>query len=326
MSEIDDIEVARTAYAGVRSLYERLAPEIQHILATKLADNELSPVSITGRVKTIDSFAAKIGRKRYTDPLSQMTDLAGVRVVCAYESELAKVTEIIEANFNVRERIDKARDLGVDRMGYNGKAFVVTLGTGYAGGRYENITDLNCELQVRTVLQDAWAIIDHQLVYKKGDLTPERLRRDLNNVASLLEIAQGIFDSVKEKRAAYVSEIQQKEKDPLAFLAQPLDFDTVIAYTRWRFPDRDASERLTQILLKDIDLNDYPSLRQLDAAVDRARAAVEAYKQETPDWFKTGTDFITKSLGFVDPKFRANHGFAARTRAAFDRFQSLVAE
>lgn len=157
-------------------------------------------------------------------------------------------------------------------------------------------------------------------------MTPEHLRRDLNRVTSLLEIAQSIFDSVKEKREAYVSEIQQKEKDPPAFLAQPLDFDTVIAYTRWRFPDRDASEKLTQILLKDIDLNDYPSLQQLDAVVDRARAAVEAYQKENPDWFKTGTDFITKSLGFADAKFRAKHGFAPRTRAAFDKFQSLVEE
>jgi hypothetical protein len=98
--------------------------------------------------------------------------------------------------------------------------------------------------------------------------------------------------------------IQQKKEDLPAFLAQPLDFDTVIAYTRWKFPDRGTSEELTQILLKDINLRDYPTLQQLDTVVDRARAAVEAYQKENPDWFKTGTDFLTKSLGFVDPKFR----------------------
>jgi len=323
MSEIEDVEAARAAYSQVQPLYETLATEIRHIVEIKLAEAGLTPVSITHRPKTIESFIEKITRKHYNDPLSQMTDLAGVRVVCAYESELAKVAEIVEANFEVRERIDKARDLGVDRMGYNGKAFVVELGTRYAGGRYEKITNLACEIQVRTILQDAWAIINHQLAYKES--TPERLRRDLNNVTSLLEIAQGIFDSVKEKRAAYINEIQQKKENPPAFLAQPLDFDTVIAYTRWKFPDRDASEKLTQILLRDINLRDYPTLQQLDTVVDRARAAVKAYQKENPDWFKTGTDFLTKSLGFVDLKFRAKHGFAARTRAAFDKFQSLVA-
>jgi putative GTP pyrophosphokinase len=326
MSDVDDIEAARAAYAQVQPSYQRLAQEIRHILETKLADVGVAPVSITNRAKAIESFAAKITRKNYTTPLSEMTDLAGVRVVCAYESELTKIAGVIEANFDVRERIDKARDLGVDRMGYNGKAFVVTLGTRYAGGRYENITSLICEIQVRTILQDAWAIIDHQLIYKNQESTPERLRRDLNNVASLLEIAQGIFDSVKQKRVAYVAEIQQKKGDPTVFLAQPLDFDTLIAYTRWKFPERSVNERLTQTLLKDINRQDYPTLEQLDMVVDRARAAVEAYQKENPDWFKTGTDFLTKSLGFVDSKFRAKHGFASKTRAAFDRLQSMVAD
>ncbi len=76
------------------------------------------------------------------------------------------------------------------------------------------ITALAGEIQVRTILQDALAIIDHQLVYMNEGSTPERLRRDLNNVASLLEIAQGIFDTVREKRIAYVNEIQQKKEDP----------------------------------------------------------------------------------------------------------------
>lgn len=326
MSETEDGEAARATYARVQPLYERLAAEIRHILETKLAQADLVPVSITQRLKTIESYVEKITRKNYSDPLSQMTDLAGVRVVCAYESELAKVAEIVDASFEVRERIDKARDLGVDRMGYNGKAFVVALGSRYAGGRYEDITGLACEIQIRTILQDAWAVIDHQLVYKNQESTPERLRRDLNNVASLLEIAQGIFDSVKEKRIFYVSEIQQKKEDPPTFFAQPLDFDTVIAYTRWKFPNHDVSEKLTQTLLRDIDLRGYPTLQQLDTVVDRAHAAVEVYQKENPDWFKTGTDFLTKSLGFVDIKFRSRHGFAARTRAAFDKFQKLVAK
>lgn len=324
MSENDDIEAARSAYERKQPSYDCLAQEVRHVLETKLADAGLKPASITHRPKDVDSFAEKIARKQYKNPLEEMTDLAGVRVVCTYESELAEVAGVIEGSFDVRERIDKSRDLGVDRMGYNGKAFVVRLGDAYSGGRYEGITNLVCEIQVRTILQDAWAIIDHQLVYKNEEATPERLRRDLNNVASLLEIAQGIFDSVREKRTAYVSEIQEKEQNPPAFLAQPLDFDTVIAYTQWKFSDLGADERLTQILLRDINLKNYPTLRQLDAAVDRAQKAVEAYRAENPDWFKTGTDFLTKSLGFVDADFRKRHGFAAKTRAAFEKHEGLV--
>ena len=146
----------------------------------------------------------------------------------------------------------------------------------------------------------------------------------MNNVAALLDIAQGIFDSVKEKRSSYIKEIKHKEHDLHAFLAQPLDFDTVTAYTRWKYPGLEPSEKLTQLLLRDIDLKGYLKLQQLDTAVNRAQAAVEAYRAENPDWFKNGTDFITKSLGFVDQKFRAKHGFAPKTRMAFKKFQHLV--
>lgn len=98
----------------------------------------------------------------------------------------------------------------------------------------------------------------------------------------------------------------------------------MVAYTKWKFPDREPSEKLTQTLLRDINLEDYPTLRQLDAIVERASAAVEAYRNENPDWFKSGTDFLTKSLGFVDSDFRAKHGFSPRTRTAFVKFNDLV--
>jgi len=70
MSEIDETGAARKAYAQVRPSYEKLAPEIRHILETKLAEAGLIPVLTTGRIKTIDSFAAKMTRKHYANPLS----------------------------------------------------------------------------------------------------------------------------------------------------------------------------------------------------------------------------------------------------------------
>ena len=239
---------------------------------------------------------------------------------------------MIEGAFEVQERIDKAHDLGADRMGYQGRAFVVSLGPTYAGGRYDGITALSCEIQTRTILQDAWAVIDHQLVYKSDSATPIRVRRDLNNVGSLLEIAQGIFDSVRQKRSEYIEEIQEKRQeidtkrqgDPTRFLAQPVDFDTVLAYARWKFPLLKTYESLTQLLLRDLDQDRYSTLEHLNAAVDRAEPAVAAYRDENPAWFKSSTDFLTKSLGFTDPQFRRKHGFAAQTRDAFDRFQHLV--
>lgn len=194
----NDLEAILQKYEGLRPRYERLVAEVCRILQAKLETGSLSPVSVHGRTKDPQNFKEKISRKNYRDPLNQATDLAATRVVCKYESDLEEALSIIGDNFNVCEHVDKSRELGVDKMGYNGKSVIITLGDRYSGFHYDGITDLKCEIQVRTVLQDAWAIIEHQLIYKSEDTIPLRLRRDINNVASLLEIAQGVFDIVRE--------------------------------------------------------------------------------------------------------------------------------
>jgi hypothetical protein len=209
-------------------------------------------------------------------------------------------------------------------MGYHGTHYVVSFGANYTGSRYEGITNLKCEIQVRTVLQDAGALISHHLVYKDEATIPERLRRDINNVASLLEIAQGIFDSVREKRDFYVQEIVRKEAEPPTFLSRSVDYETLQAYTKWKFPGLPISEHWHVRLLHDLDLDKYRTLRDIDAAVEAARPAVEKYSHENPCWFQAGTNFITKSLGFVDSDFRQKHRWGDKTIAAFEQLGHLV--
>jgi ppGpp synthetase/RelA/SpoT-type nucleotidyltranferase len=60
--------------------------------------------------------------------------------------------------------------------------------------RYDDLKKLVCEIQVRTVLQDAWAIIDHHLSYKQESDVPKILRRKLNSLAGLVETAHDQFD------------------------------------------------------------------------------------------------------------------------------------
>lgn len=306
------------------SSYQRLVEEVKYVLKTKLQAANIKYADLQGRAKEKNSFLAKVSRKAYLNPLEEITDFAGIRVVCHYEPDAAQIANTIRSEFNVKEHVDKTLRLGVDKMGYGGAHFIVTLGPRYSGARYDGLGELKCEVQVRTVLQDAWAVISHQLSYKNEESVPPRLQRDLNNVSALLEIAQRTFDHVRERQAAYVHEIQEKEKDPLAFLAQPLDYETLLAYTRWKYPELPASDKLNLRLLQDLDQTSYPSLAQIDAAVERAKGAVEVYRRENPDWFKFGTDFITKSLGFVDDTFLTKHGFASKTRDAIANYRHLV--
>lgn len=311
-------------YAVRRPLYERLVGEICYALTERLKAKEAAFVSVTGRAKEVNSLREKIGRKHYAHPLRDITDLGGVRVVCNYDSDIDDVVAVIKSEFKIHEETDKAHDLGVATMGYKGRHFIVSLGKRYSGVRYDNIAALKCEIQARTILQDAWALISHNLVYKSEATIPRQLHRDLNNVASLLEIAQGVFDTVKDKRETYQREIAQREPNKVAFLSQAVDFETLHAYTKWKFPELPVSAQWNDRLGRDLDLKAYPTLAQVDAAVESAKAAVAAYRAENPEWFTTGTDFITKSLGFVDSAFRSKHAFGPRTLDAFQKHGKLV--
>ncbi len=90
------------------------------------------------------------------------------------------------------------------------------------------------------------------------------------------------------------------------------------------FPDLPASDKLNLILLQDLNQQAYPALARVDEVVERAKAAVEAYRRENPEWFRFGTDFVTKFLGFVDEQFLAKHGFARKTREAIEKYKKLV--
>lgn len=311
-------------YKLLRPRYEKLSEVMCEVLKAKVKENCLKVTPITYRAKTTESFLDKAKSKEYSDPLSEITDLAGVRIVCMYESDINKIEDIIQSEFKVCERVDKRKEAGSDKMGYLGFHFIVQLRDHCSGPHYDGLHALKCEIQVRTILQDAWALISHHLVYKEESSIPSKIRRDLNNVASLLEIAQGVFDTAKEKIESYVIEIHQKETIPDEFLSQPVDYETLYAYTQWKYKDLPVSEKWHMRLFSDLNLQKYPTLREIDDVIEKTKYAVMAYQKENPDWFKSGTAYITKSFGFGDKEFRKKHPFGQKTRDAFPKYEHLV--
>jgi len=109
-------------------------------------------------------------------------------------------------------------------------------------------------------------------------------------------------------------------------LNSPVTSDYITAYTEWKFPGKGISEHWQAAILRDIRSQNYPTIRHIDSLVNRAAPAVNEYARIAPDLFLTGTDYITKSLGFVDRYFRSEHNFGSRTLKAFDELQGLIKE
>lgn len=107
-------------------------------------------------------------------------------------------------------------------------------------------------------------------------------------------------------------------------LSQPINKETLEAYTKWEYPDLPVDEMIQQLLLRDLDNDRYKTLGDLDRVVNAASDAVANYRNENPERFDAGTDYLTKSLGFGDEHFRKRHPFGSETRKAFSRYGHLV--
>ena len=108
--------------------YRLFAEEIEHLVKNILAASNNNYNSVVSRVKERDSLAEKIDRKqgKYTH-LSDITDIAGVRIIAFYSGDVDKISQIIEKEFEVdfENSIDKGKSLEPDRFGYCSVHYVV---------------------------------------------------------------------------------------------------------------------------------------------------------------------------------------------------------
>jgi ppGpp synthetase/RelA/SpoT-type nucleotidyltranferase len=312
-------------FVARRPDYEQLCAEVHYILERRLKARGVEVASIASRAKTLPSFLDKIGGKPPDNPLSKVTDLAGVRVVCLYRSDLPKIEEVIREEFQVKEKVDKLEEHGADRFGYGAIHFVVSLGKKSSGARYDDLRGLLCEIQTRTVAQDAWAIISHHLLYKQESAAPSALRRRLNSLAGVFETADDQFDALRLEREAYLREIEAK-KASADILAQEVNVDTLNAYVRWRLPNlRALRVHGVAPLVEFLHEFGYATVGDIDRAVARAAPALEQDQRDcTSGLYEEALDYLLMGLSFADRELRKHVSWGGRVKDALQKYEHLV--
>lgn len=285
-------------YAERRALFEQLCSEVVFILQKRCLDHHIETAHIISRVKTLPSILEKIERKEYQHPLDELTDIAAVRVVFLYQSDLARLTKVVEDNFRVIERVEKNSDSD-DRFGYVATHFVLRLRKEFSGARYEDVRNYNCELQVRTVLQDAWAVVDHHLRYKTEAQIPHELRRRVHALAALLQNADEQFDEIEVQRRRYIRRL----KNPRALLNEPVNRDSILAYIKYKFkllPAVSHPGHVEDFLIR-LDTRKYPKIRDIDRAITATADARTGYSH-APN-VTSGMSHVTLAVACVDRSF-----------------------
>jgi ppGpp synthetase/RelA/SpoT-type nucleotidyltranferase len=199
-------------------------------------------------VKQRHSFLEKIGRKGYQTPFQDMRDLVGARVVCLFLDDLSVVDEIIRRTFKVVGYEDKTQGSRSEVFGYQAVHYDCEIFENQHGRYYDPIKNIVFEIQVKTILQDAWASVEHYLGYKGQASVPSASKRDFGALVGLFHLADKTFQQIKHastsseiaaEAALQSFEASEAGQDKDADLA--LDRASVKALLRQLFPDRKPS-------------------------------------------------------------------------------------
>jgi putative GTP pyrophosphokinase len=206
-------------YDNKYDLYKAFAIKIEHLIIEILENNNINYHSVTSRVKTRDSFCNKLDKS--TDKykcFADVTDVAGVRIITYFEDDVDTVANIIQREFVIDElnSIDKRLFLDPDRFGYLSMHHVVSLlPERCVLTEYKRFPSLKAEIQTRSILQHAWAEIEHDLGYKSKQGIPKTIRRNFSRLAGLLELADKEFSEIRDDLLKYEDEVEgQIERDP----------------------------------------------------------------------------------------------------------------
>ncbi|OMO21239.1 GTP pyrophosphokinase [Vibrio lentus] len=190
--------------------YRRLHPDylaytqrLHLLLEELLKQNGIKYHLVESRVKDVESFAEKVVRptKNYVDPLNQITDLSGLRVIVYYQDDVEKVAHLIEREFDKIECENRHQieNYDVESFGYLSLHYIVKLNNVRGTlPEWSGFNEIKSEIQIRTVLQHGWATISHAMQYKKEDDVPKFLRRKLYRLAGLFELADEEFISLRD--------------------------------------------------------------------------------------------------------------------------------
>jgi putative GTP pyrophosphokinase len=212
--------------------YDRALPALQRrgeamraAIAEWLArETGLKIHSVTLRLKSRASLEDKLARpdRSYGD-LWDITDLVGLRVITYFEDSVDRVGQLVEARLPVdfEHSVDKRARRDAGAFGYRSLHYVCRMAAAADDGAGELPPRACCEVQVRTVLEHAWAEIEHDLGYKAQDTLPAAGQRRLHRLAGLLELADQEFVAIRRELEHYASSLPQRIE--AASEAVPLD-------------------------------------------------------------------------------------------------------
>lgn len=266
------------AYSQRKALYDQLASEVVFTLNSTLQRKKIKTHSVLSRVKTVESIANKAKEKGLEDPLGELEDVVGARIVVLFLSDLPRLDKLIRDSFTVIRSENKVTETDPSSFGYMSVHYVVTLDDSHSGPRYDELKGIPVEIQTRTVVMDAWANVSHYLDYKGESSIPKDLRKDFYALSGLFYVADQHFEIFAD-RSRKSQKRAKEELDSEAPGDIEINLDTFAAFLAQRYPERVQGNRdQISTLVEEIAEAGYSDLGSLERDLERAKARFEKHE------------------------------------------------
>lgn len=207
-------DTLRRQFDEAHSSLDEYRVTLHRLISQLLAERGIRPHLVTSRLKTKESLLRKVGSApgRY-QALADLTDIVGIRAITYLADDVDRVGRCIRDEFRVHDQhsVDKRLEIAADRFGYISLHYVVEFSTSRADlPEYARFSGMLAEVQIRSILQHAWAEIEHDLGYKTDMSVPREARREFSRLAGLLEVADASFVSLRNQLAVYEQELPER--------------------------------------------------------------------------------------------------------------------
>ena len=200
-----------TDFKEKRDTYLKLETLAAGKIEELIRDRGFFVMDVTHRTKEVGSLEGKLHRKGdLYNSIYDVTDLVGCRIICYFSDDVDAISNAMSDIFDVDalKTHDKRKQLEATSFGYMSMHIICAIKA--EDDPEQLFNGIQFEIQIRSVLQHAWAEIEHDLGYKSDYGLPRAVRRSFSRTASLLEVADEAFVALRQSARGYTRSVRKK--------------------------------------------------------------------------------------------------------------------
>ena len=201
LAENSDFYKMAFQFQQIMMVYESAIKQLETKLDILNKENKVlgrrNPIeTVKSRIKSPESIAKKLEKKKlpvtFQSMMANLTDIAGVRVICPYISDIYAVRDMLlkQPDIQLVEQNDYIES--PKESGYRSLHLVIEIPVYLS----ETVHKVKVEIQLSTIAMDFWACLEHELRYKTTTKVPDSVRRELFRVAETIAMTDREMEEI----------------------------------------------------------------------------------------------------------------------------------